>query len=54
MDEEEKKCAKAKGRVEWLLQSTLYPDVVESISFKGPTGSATIKRIIILEVFLKT
>ncbi|KAL9609358.1 MAG: hypothetical protein Q9167_005866 [Letrouitia subvulpina] len=27
--------------VEWFLQGTLYPDVIESISFKGP--SATIK-----------
>ena len=29
------------SKIEWFLQGTLYPDVIESISFKGP--SATIK-----------
>ncbi|PSN61630.1 GMP synthase [Corynespora cassiicola Philippines] len=35
------KDAATAGEIEWLLQGTLYPDVIESISFKGP--SATIK-----------
>ena len=33
--------AKRLGKVKYLVQGTLYPDVIESVSFKGP--SATIK-----------
>ncbi len=33
--------AKKIGDVKWLVQGTLYPDVIESVSFKGP--SAVIK-----------
>ncbi|GFH57677.1 hypothetical protein CTEN210_14153 [Chaetoceros tenuissimus] len=39
--EEAEKIEKEFGHCDWLLQGTLYPDVIESISYKGP--SATIK-----------
>ncbi len=40
-DEEANRIAKEVGGVDWLVQGTLYPDVIESSSVKGP--SQTIK-----------
>jgi GMP synthase (glutamine-hydrolysing) len=40
-DEESEKIRKQQGHVEWLVQGTLYPDVIESSSVRGP--SQTIK-----------
>jgi GMP synthase (glutamine-hydrolysing) len=39
--EESERIVKDHGQCDFLLQGTLYPDVIESISYKGP--SATIK-----------
>ena len=40
-EEEAKKIGGSRGRRDFLVQGTLYPDVIESVSAKGP--SATIK-----------
>jgi len=40
-EEEARRLAAGRGAVDFLVQGTLYPDVIESVSFKGP--SAVIK-----------
>ena len=36
-DEEARRIEETQGKVEWLVQGTLYPDVIESRSVRGPS-----------------
>ena len=40
-DDEATRILKEEGEVEWLVQGTLYPDVIESRSVRGPSQIIT-------------